>query len=286
VTTADELNERGRALAEAGLTVEAEAAYRQAIEADPRWSVPHYNLALLFKYQCRWQDALVANRNAVERDGSDTDAWWNLGIAATALGDWHTARQAWFRCGLVVPDGEGAPRCDYGAVPLRLNPAADGEVVWGDRLDPARAVVKNIPLVSSGYFWGDVVLHDGAGVGTRVLNGQEVPVFNVLQLLERSPFATFEVHAEIRDTADLALLSEIASEIGGAAEDWSTAVSVLCRACSEGTPHHIHDTDARAPDLPCAIAALNEEQCDQILQEWLRRAPHVQVVQRRRVAPT
>jgi tetratricopeptide (TPR) repeat protein len=284
-TKADHLNERGRELAEAGQTAEAEAAYRQAIDADPRWSVPHYNLGLLFKYQGRWQESLVANRNAVERDGSDTDAWWNLGIASTALAEWAIARQAWFRCGVVVPDGEGAPRCDYGAVPLRLNPDADGEVVWGDRVDPARAILQNIPLPSSGYLWADLVLHDGATVGTRMLHGRQVGVFNVLQVLERSRFATFELRAEIGDTEDLILLSDIAADTGGAAEDWSTAVTILCRACSEGTPHHLHDTDARLSGLPCAVAALNEAQCDQILSEWQRRAPQVQILERRRAAP-
>jgi hypothetical protein len=55
-------------------------------------------------------------------DRSDQPAAWNLGIAATALHDWVTARRAWEEFGITITDG--APRtspidADFGLAPVR-----------------------------------------------------------------------------------------------------------------------------------------------------------------------
>jgi len=36
-------------------------------------------------------------------------AWWNMGIAATALGRWRDARHAWQQCGVADPGGSDPP---------------------------------------------------------------------------------------------------------------------------------------------------------------------------------
>ncbi len=281
---ANELNEQGRALARDGRVSEAEAAYRQAMAQAPDWSVPAYNLGLLLKYQRRWSESLAANRRAAELAPEDEAAWWNLGIAATALEEWATAREAWAHCGLELPAGEGAPSCDYGRVPIRLNPDGNGEVVWAHRIDPARAVLRSIPFAASGFRWGDTVLHDGAAVGHRILNGREVPVFNALDRVQPSPFSTYELELALASRADFDTLSDAAYRAGGAAENWASTVAYLCRACSEGTVHREHDRDGAAGPLPCAIAALTERHLEQILEAWQRVAPHARVLTRRLTA--
>jgi hypothetical protein len=119
-----------------------------------------------------------------------------------------------------------------------------------------------------------------------MLEGREVSVFNVLNCLEPSPFSTYEIEAEIEAVADFEALARIAAKNGAAAEDWSTSVHFLCRACSEGRPHRVHDTDAEhaSRGLPCAVAALHEEHLERMLSEWRESCPHVTIV-RRRLAP-
>ena len=46
-----------------------------------------------------------------------------LGIAATALGEWALARQAWDAFGVDVPDGEGPIVADFGVAAIGLNPS-------------------------------------------------------------------------------------------------------------------------------------------------------------------
>jgi hypothetical protein len=135
---ADKLNERGRALADAGDWDAALSCYRRAVERVPSFEPAWFNMALVHKRRRHWTDALDCNQRAASLGGEQGDpAWWNLGIAATALRRWDVARTAWQRF----------------------------EVVWGQRIDPARIVVKNVPLPQSGHRWGDIVLHDGAPNG-------------------------------------------------------------------------------------------------------------------------
>ena len=122
MTEAENLVEQGNALHEAGDVAGAERAYRAAIVASPGWSVPYYDLGLLCKYAGRWQESLDFNKLAIERAGDDEDAWWNLGIAATAAGNWPEARRAWAACGMTPPAGDGPPDFCFGSVPVRLDP--------------------------------------------------------------------------------------------------------------------------------------------------------------------
>src|SRR5262249_40889416 len=139
-------NETANRLNDSGQIDQAIAAYQKAIEIDGSWPIPWYNIGLIYKTQRKWMKSLQFNRRAVELDPTQTDAWWNRGIAATALSRWSEAREAWTACGIHVPAGDGPIEMELGPVPIRLNPDSDGEVIWTRRIDPARAIILNVPL--------------------------------------------------------------------------------------------------------------------------------------------
>lgn len=180
---ADRLFEAAR---EAGDDDEALALYAQFLALRPDHAAAHYNVGLIHKYRGDWQASREANRRAVELDPADEASNWNLAIAATALNDWHTAREVWHRLGYGIAPGDQPIAADFGRALTRLNPDGDPEVVWGRRVDPVRLHIENVPLPSSGYRFGDVVLHDGAATGQRVSEGREYAVFNAFGLHQPS----------------------------------------------------------------------------------------------------
>ena len=275
---ADRLVELGNEHREAGRIAEAEAAYQGAVQANPHWSVPYYDLGLLYKYEGRWRESLEFNQRAAALDPSDEAGWWNLGIAATALGEWAEARRAWNACGLKIPDGEGPLDLAYGSVPLRLDPEGQGEVVWADRFDPARARILSVPLPTSTFRWRDVVLHDGAPEGYRDLNGTKVPVFNVLARLVASPFQTFVLELGTTDEQAIDSLEQVAHDADGAAENWGSSTNILCRKCSFGVPHP-HPREERTPAHPhCGVAARDSKHLQAIVDRWLAGSPGADLV--------
>jgi tetratricopeptide (TPR) repeat protein len=270
---AEQHNARGMRLREDGDVAGAEAAYRAAMTEAPEWSAPVYNLGLLYKYELRWRESFEFNRRAAELDPDDEAARWNLGIAATALGDWAEARRAWSACGMKVPHGDGPPDFGWGKTPVRLNPDADGEVVWARRVDPARARILNVPLPTSGYRWGDLVLTDGAADGERTSDGRLYHVFNVLQLIQASEFQTFVMELATWSPDAIASLETCADERGGAAEHWGSHTRILCSDCSRGTPHE-HVNGPESPAHPhCGLAARDHAHADAIISAWLASSP-------------
>jgi hypothetical protein len=265
------LNELALELQGKGQLKEAVALYREAAAHDPGWAVPLYNLGLLYKRKRRWKLSLKYNRLATTVDASNEAAWWNLGIAATALGRWQLARAAWRGYGINLPDGNGPVDFPCGYGPVRLDPECNAEVVWAYRLDPARAMLVSIPFPESGHRWSDVVLNDGAPSGYRQHNGQEIPVLNALDLLAPSPFGTYVARVQMPDNSQFTdKLTEQAAEMGGCAEDWSTSVRIICKACSEGRPHEVHDTKAAPADGVhlIAIAARDRKHASNLLHVW------------------
>lgn len=277
-TEAARLVAKGLALEESGDVAGAEAAYGAAAAHSPSWSVPYYNLGLVCKYQRRWTESLAFNQRAAQLHPQDEAAWWNLGIAASALGNWSEARRAWAACGIQVPAGAGAPDCNFGQTPLRLDPHGNAEVVWAHRIDPARATLISIPLPSSPYHWGDIVLHDGAPEGSRVVDGREYPVFDVLDLLERSAFLTYVVELATSDEHAIRDLEDCAAEMDAAAEHWAQSTRTLCRDCSLGTPHEHRDTDLSPAHPHCGIAARDAQHVERIVQAWLARQPRADLI--------
>lgn len=262
--TAERLHSAGQAL----MDVDEQAAilkFNEALAEDPEKSESHYNLGLIYKYRQAWDLSLQCNAQAVRYDAENEAANWNLAIAATALNNWNIARECWNRLGVQVPDGEGPIEADFGLTPLRLNPEDQGEVVWGQRLCPVRARICNIPFVESGYHYGDVVLHDGAGTGEREWQGATYAVFNVFQIWAVSGFETHRFQVQNVTEEAMEGLSKRMAEVG-AVEDWTHSVRTLCRQCSEGNVHEDCDEELSMPDgeRRIAVAVRNTSDLDRI----------------------
>jgi tetratricopeptide (TPR) repeat protein len=278
LTTAEQLNEDGWACDTRGDITGAEAAFRAAMAASPLWAIPHYNLGLLCKYQRRWEESFSFTARATELTADHEAAWWNLGIAATALRRWSDARHAWERCGIAVPEGEGEPDFGWGLVAVRLDPDTYGEVVWARRIDPARAQIVGVPLPSSDFQWGDTVLTDVGDAGERMLKGKTYPVFNLLDTLERSWYRKFVIELATADEVALDKLAQIANELGGAASGWGRTTHILCRTCSLGAPHTHSDSETSPAFSHVGVAAKDRDHAQKIIERWLAECPTADLV--------
>ncbi len=146
----------------AGADLDAELAALDALTTEhPELAWPWFDLGTRYKWLRRWPESVNANLESLARmpDPTGTAEAWNLGIAATALGEWALARQAWEAFGVDLPEGEGPILGDFGVAPIRLNPTPrfhepelllDGvryadEVVLARRLCPATHGSKVCP---------------------------------------------------------------------------------------------------------------------------------------------
>jgi hypothetical protein len=245
--------------------------YLKALELDQGRSTTLYNIGLIYKYQLKWKESLEFNARAYLMNPEDEATRWNYAIAATALRDWNTARRLWSENGIMLDGNQGPIEMDFGATPLRLNPDRDGEVVWGRRIDPARARIENVPLPDSGFRHGDVVLNDGAAVGYRILNGSSRPVFNVLQLFEASSYSTYVAVVEVPGNEQLQVAFKKADSLDIPVEDWTENIRMLCKQCSEGTPHKEHDSALKSewnPKHRLGLAISHGKSLDKLIQDW------------------
>lgn len=275
----DPLQARADAAFVAGRLRESVALYTRLLERRPDSASLRLQLALAHKYLREWPASLRHALAALSRSSQGSEgASWTAGIAATALGDWAQARRQWQHCGIAIAAGEGPPDEALGPVGLRLNPWSGGETVFAQRLDPARARIANVPLPGSGHRYGDIVLHDGLQVGQRHWFERTVPVFNEIQRLQQSEFATFTVFAACDADEDVEALQGMQCAGVGLVEDWSAALRHRCLRCSEGIPHrharHAAGNDAAwNPDRTLGVAAQSPAAVGRLLEQWVAAAP-------------
>jgi hypothetical protein len=271
---ASRFNELGMALHDRGDDLGALDAYLAAIRVQPQWDAPWYNKGLVHKYRGEWLECLEANLQASRLAATNEAAIWNTGIAATALGEWAQARRAWQRFGISVPDGNGPIEWPGQLTPIRVSVNDIPEVVWADRIDPARAIIRSIPLPACGRRWGDLILHDGAPNGYRRLGEREVAVFDELAILAPSTRSTFEVLVSGVSEAEVDALVGVAGASDLPAENWTTHTRVLCKACSEGRPFeqggHDHGPAVNAQQDEFRVAFSTEDPftLKQFLSDW------------------
>nr|WP_294942692.1 hypothetical protein [uncultured Mucilaginibacter sp.] len=270
VISAEQLLQQAIDLEEQGYTEEAISIYHKVIKAAPDWATPYYNLGLIYKYRGEWQLSYANNLTALGMDADNEAARWNLGIAATALSDWRTARESWNHFGLKLDVNDDEPNLNLSSAPVRLKPDDEGEVVWCTRIDPARAIIENIPFASSGRRFGDIILNDGAPVGSRISDGIEYPVFNELQLIQQSDYSTYSITVYTNDQRHIDKLLELCKIEKVEAEDWST-VRMLCKQCSEGTAHEHHDNqlvESDKDERDIGFASERKQAILNVLNNW------------------
>jgi len=87
-------------------------------------------LATTWVWRRKREESLRYNKRATQLNPENEAAWWNLGIAATALRDWAEARRAWEAYGVKLLSGSGEVTIKPVVGCVRLNPNHEGEVVW------------------------------------------------------------------------------------------------------------------------------------------------------------
>lgn len=271
----DDLNDlmrRAIACTDMGETQEAINLYRRMLAIKPDLAMVHFNLGILYKHRCEWQPCRYHNDMATMLNPDEDGAWWNLGIAATAMEDWKTARKAWNRFGLKLPIVDEDPADYLGSTPIRINPQDQAEVVWANRIDPCRAKLLNIPLPESNHRYHDIVLHDGAPNGFRKSGGREYPVFDELELFARSPFETYSVRSPAIANKIFEDLEKRCEARGIGIENWSTQTRMICRQCSEGRPHDHHDHELDKGHAPnsflIGFASQSGDDLSDVLTAW------------------
>lgn len=257
-----------------------------------------FEAGLLSKALGRWRESAERNQQALELfDPSDANSFdganpaaWNLGIAATALGDWASARRAWTAYGIEGFDGGEEPiDTNLGMVPIRINPdraslahqvlfnAGETEVVWCWRRSPAHAAIASVPLPESGHRFRDVLLHDGEPKGTRRDGANEVPVFDELDRLHESGFPTWQAILENVWAGDLDRLADALGPLGLGVDEWS-GIQILCSECSHGSPGDAHAHGQLAPDQTKLGLAGHEAELRPTFDAWLTDHGHIDVV--------
>lgn len=278
IERADALEDAGNRKRKEGDEAGALAAYLEALALHRERPATLYNVGLVYKYRRDWQSSLRYNRLSIELDPDDVPTNWNLAIAATALRDWRTAREAWQRLGIELDDQEGPIVEDFGYSPVRLNGLEDRdsavEVVWAKRLSPVTARIDNIPTLAAKFRYGDVVLHDGAGTGSRRdADGREKSVFNVLELFEPSQYVTYQASIDAPDAKAVEDLEAAFKSAGIECEDWTANMQTLCKACSEGKAHESHVHHELPPgewqvERLIGVASLDPARVEAVLEFW------------------
>ena len=193
----------------------------EAVRLLPGDAALQFDSGVLRKLAGDFTEARAAFERVVARHAEEKSAWWNLGIACTALADWPGARRAWTQVGFALPPGEGDIARPGEPTPVRLR-TVDGarvahEVVWGVRLCPARVRITGIPCCPRDATYGDVVLIDGEPVGEAPgPNGREVHVLPALATLERGGGETLVAFSH-----EPASLAEGMRARGWPAADWT-----------------------------------------------------------------
>jgi len=272
INAADEIAQLGYAAFDAGNLKTAAKHFERLTRLAPDDANYQYMRGLACKYLFDWKPSLKCSLRSQELRGEPDEASiWNAGIAATALGDWAEARQQWYKCGMVLPDDAGPVEGNFGIASIRLNAWSKGETVFAGRIDPVRAKLLNVPYPSSGYRFGDVVLHDGASTGRRKLDdGSIVPVFNAFSCVGRSEFLTYTAFLRCKNPDEIAAL-EMRTPGIGLVEDWTDSVVPICLRCSYGTPHDhepLPEQNGWGSERHVGIAASSRASVEELLKKW------------------
>lgn len=150
----------------------------------------------------------------------------------------------------------------------------DGDVVWAERVEPDRAVLRSIPSPKAGLHWLDEIVVVPEPVTEVELSGVSYPVFASHGRVEGSGIPTIIAKVACSDHADSARLTELIQERGWRAEDWTEEARIVCASCIDGIsdPRHRHETRGRLQARTIAVAGRPPE-VETVLRRWEAERP-------------
>lgn len=212
------LIEEGIQLQESGDEDAALVRFLEASRLERPYSAAFVNAGLIHKRRRDWTKMrecflLAQDRSEGLVEWKRMSILWNLGLAATALKDWTTARWAWNMIGLPVDVSDEEPRLPFGPA---LVETPDCKRMCIRPIDPCRGEVVEVAETESELEFGDVVLHDVSPFDHAECDGEKLPVFELLDIDHPEGRKTFCVELIVSSDEDCLRLENMLTEIGAA----------------------------------------------------------------------
>ncbi len=237
--------------------------YKRVIKEAPHWAPPYLQLGNIYKYRQEWKPALHYNKKAIALEADNRQAWWNVGLAATALKKKKLARRIWSKFGYTQ---ERKVKWQPASVQLRYQDQM--ELMWVQRESPCLGHIRSIPHPSSGRRYGDLVLIDNVPRGYHAANGHRLPIFEELGVQKCSSFRAFSCLLLEPSADDIELLQGLCWDRSLGFEVWGNAAEALSFRPRGGQPEYYAFNLKDERELLVSIAALHEEDALQALSDW------------------
>ncbi|MEL7119841.1 MAG: hypothetical protein AAFO07_10380 [Bacteroidota bacterium] len=237
--------------------------YKKVTKNYPDWAPPFERLGHLYKDRQDWKAALHYIKKSVSLNPGNSQAWWDLGIAATALKRWRIAKNVWTKFGMHHPI---SPLRKV----IRLRHNKGEELVEVLILDPARAQIKSIPFPGSTYRYNDIVLYDRTITGHYITETERLPIHDAIGVFKSSVYQSASCLLLSVDKNDLSTLEELCkyNEVG--IDIWSNAQlnTSNYQQKDKNEYYHLNKLDAQSSNLCLAIAAKRPQHIIDLLENW------------------
>lgn len=264
-----QLFEEAKRYQQLGDVYHAVKLFKRIVKLSPEWVAPYLELGRIYQSRREWKPAFHYFKKTVAFVPDQREAWWSLGIAATALKKDRIARSVWAKFGV-----QELPRTGEG---LRLSYNGSFEILWMLAQDPAKGHILSIPHPDSGFRYRDVVLYERKAVGYHVVEQRRIPVYQELGVFKRSPYQTFSCLLHHPNPEQIKQLERLCLEAKLGFEVWSNAARSMVLNNPKAFPEYysrpILPPETPSDDTPddhalIAIAALHEAEVLHILDAW------------------
>lgn len=237
--------------------------YKRVLKEAPQWAAPCLRLGHIYKYRQEWKPALYYTKKAASLEAGNQQAWWDIGLAATALKKKRLAWNVWEKFGY-----QRTAPAQREQVSVRLAYQQQIEIFGVQRNSPCAGHIRSIPHPAADRRYGDLVLIDNTVRGHHYSGNRRLPIFDELGLLKRSTYRTFSCQLLGTSEDDLNLLQHLCWERRLGFELWGHAARAAALSTG-GKPQEFHAFPlAGEPELLAAIAAHQAEEALSVLQDW------------------
>ncbi len=239
--------------------------WKLIVRHDPEDGDAFLRLGRIYKGRKEWKPALHYLKKGLAQCPDDQEAWWDVGLVATALGRKKLARITWNKFGW-----NGDNPFTGGIISIRTDWGSGYELLWGRRVSPALAFIGSVPWPASGLCFRDQVLVDGLPSGWQVVNRKKYPVFDEVGLYKKSDYKTWSCRLSSGQYAHLQLLERLCRESGLGFENW-TNTSFQKQVDRQGAlPEYYHPGTSfgTEEEVTVALAARDEDEVRQALTAW------------------